>query len=136
MKYRLIKSEPYKYSRDQFCTDWKTIRDWVRSYEARNNLNLMKKWDLCFRYHSNEGKEIVGIAKVTKEAYPDPTALGEKWDRVVVELSPDKPFPKPVTLETIKNTKDLADVSLLRRSRLSVAPITKEEWERIVKMGK
>ncbi len=141
MKYRLIKSEPYKYSRDQFCKDWKTMRDGVRNYEARNNLNAMKIWDLCFRYHSNEWKEIVGIAQVTKPAYPDPTAINpdgttEKGDRVVVEVSPYKPFANPVTLETIKKTLSLTDVSLLRRSRLSVAPITKEEWEIILGMGK
>lgn len=135
MQYRLIKSEPYKYSREQFLHDKKTIRDGVRNYQARNNLNAMKKWDLCFWYHSNEGKEIVGIAKVSKESYPDPTAAGEKWDRVVVEVSPEKPLQKSVTLEQIKSDKKLQNISLLKQQRLSVAPVTKEEFDRICVLG-
>lgn len=132
MNYRLIKSEPYKYSRDDFVKDGKTIRDGVRNYQARNNLQSMKKGDLCFRYHSNEGKEIVGIAQVTKEAYPDPTAdqPNTKW-RVVVEVSPYKKLVKSVTLEQIKNNPNLTDISLLRQQRLSVAPITTEEFRYI-----
>lgn len=136
MQYRLIKSEPYKYSWSQFLKDKKTVRDGVRSYEARNNLRLMKKWDLCFWYHSNEWKEIVWIAKITKEAYPDPTALWEKWDWVVVEVSPDTTLKNPVTLETIKADKKLSTISLLRRSRLSVAPITESEFKYITKLSK
>lgn len=128
MRHRLIKSEPYKYSREDFVRDGKTIRDGVRSYQARNNLLLMKKGDLCFRYHSNEGKEIVGIAKVSKEAYPDPTAEHEKGDRVVVEVTPWKALSHPVTLEQIKADKTLASISLLKQQRLSVAPITEEEY--------
>lgn len=136
MQYRLIKSEPYKYSWQQFLKDKKTVRDGVRSYEARNNLNAMKKWDVCFWYHSNEWKEIVWIAKVTKEAYPDPTAIWEKGDWVVVEVSPDTTLKNPVTLETIKSDKKLSTISLLRRSRLSVAPITESEFEYIIKLSK
>ena len=135
MQYRLIKSEPYKYSRDQFLTDKKTIRDGVRNYQARNNLNAMKKWDLCFRYHSNEWKEIVGVAKVSKEAYLDPSAKEEKWDRVVVEVQPDHALKTPVTLEQIKSDKKLENISLLKQQRLSVAPIRKEEWEYIIKLS-
>lgn len=132
MQYRLIKSEPYKYSREQFVKDKKTVRDWVRNYEARNNLNLMKKWDLCFWYHSNEWKEIVWVAKVSKEAYFDPSAVWEKWDWVVVEVSPHKSLKTPVTLEEIKADKKLSTISLVKRSRLSVAPITKSEFDYII----
>lgn len=136
MQYRLIKSEPYKYSRDDFVLDGKTMRDGVRNFQARNNLNAMKKWDRCFRYHSNEGKEIVGIAKVSKEAYPDPTAAWEKWDRVVVEVQPFKALKHPVTLEHIKSDKNLQNISLLKQQRLSVAPMTKEEYEYIMTLAK
>lgn len=135
MQYRLIKSEPYKYSRTQFLKDKKTVRDGVRSYEARNNLRNMKKWDLCFWYHSNEWKEIVWIAKVSKEAYPDSTAIWEKGDWVVVEVSPSSSLKRPVTLEEIKKDKKLASISLLKRSRLSVAPITKWEFDYIIALS-
>lgn len=136
MNYRLVKSEPYKYSRDQFVKDGKTMRDGVRNFQARNNLNAMKVWDLCFRYHSNEWKEIVGIAKVSKKAYPDPTAIWEKWDWVVVDLVPHEKLKSPITLEDIKTDKNLASISLLKQQRLSVAPIKKEEWEYIVGLSK
>ncbi len=92
----------------------------------------MRKWDLCFWYHSNEWKEIVWVAKVTKEAYPDPSAIWEKGDWVVVEVSPDTTLKNPVTLETIKADKKLASISLVRRSRLSVASVTKKEFEYIM----
>ena len=126
MHYRLIKSEPYKYSRDNFVKDGKTIRDGVRNYQARNNLRSMKVWDLCFRYHSNEGKEIVGIAQISKEAYQDPTT--EDTNRVVVEVVPYKKLHIPVTLEQIKNDPKLQNISLLKQQRLSVAPITEQEF--------
>ncbi len=135
MQYRLIKSEPYKYSREQFVKDKTAVRDGVRSYEARNNLRTMKKWDICLRYHSNEWKEIVGIAKVSKTAYPDPSALWEKWDRVVVEVVPWKAFKVPVTLEYVKTDKQLSDVCLLRKQRLSVAPVTEKHYNRIISLG-
>lgn len=136
MHYRLIKSEPYKYSRDQFVQDGKTIRDGVRNYQARNNLRSMKVGDLCFRYHSNEGKEIVGIAQVTKEAYPDSTAEqpNTKW-RVVVEVSPYKKLNNPITLEQIKKDPNLQNISLLKQQRLSVAPITEKEFNYIIKIS-
>ena len=108
----------------------------MRSYEARNNLRAMKKWDLCFWYHSNEWKEIVWIAKVSKEAYPDPTELWGKGDWVVVEVSPDTTLKNPVTLESIKADKKLVTISLVKRSRLSVAPITKTEFDYIIELSK
>lgn len=132
MHYRLIKSEPYKYSRDDFVRDGKTMRDGVRNYQARNNLRSMKKWDLCFRYHSNEGKEIVGIAQVSKEAYQDPTT--EDTNRVVVEVVPYKKLNTPITLSQIKNDPKLQNISLLKQQRLSVAPITAEEFEYITSL--
>ncbi len=135
MQYWLIKSEPSVYSWDQFVKDKKTVRDGVRNYLARNNLNTMKKWDLCFRYHSNEWKEIVGIAKVIKESYPDPASKDEKWDRVVVEVEPVEKLKNSVTLEYIKTDKKLANMALLKLQRLSVGPVTKEEREYICKLG-
>lgn len=132
MHYRLIKSEPYKYSRDQFVEDGKTIRDGVRNYQARNNLRSMKTGDLCFRYHSNEGKEIVGIAQVTKEAYQDPTTNDP--NRVVVEIIPYKKLDTPVTLEQIKKDPQLQNISLLKQQRLSVASITENEFEYILSL--
>jgi predicted RNA-binding protein with PUA-like domain len=133
MKYRLIKSEPYKYSRQQFTNDKKTMRDGVRNYQARNNLISMKKWDLCLWYHSNEWKEIVGIAKVITESYPDPTVqISEKWDWVVVDLVPHKTLSKPLSLEYIKTDKKLAKMMLLKQQRLSVTPVTPSEFAYIV----
>jgi len=132
MHYRLIKSEPYKYSRDQFVKDGKTIRDGVRNYQARNNLRSMKTGDLCFRYHSNEGKEIVGIAQVTKEAYQDPTTNDP--NRVVVEIIPYKKLDTPVTLEQIKKDPQLQNISLLKQQRLSVGPIMESEFKYILSL--
>ncbi len=130
--YRLIKSEPYKYSRDQFVHDGKTIRDWVRNYQARNNLRNMKIGDLCFRYHSNEGKEIVGIAKVSKEAYQDPTT--DDTNRVVVEVQPYQKLEKPITLEQIKNTPSLQNMALMKQQRLSVWPVSEKEYKEILSL--
>ncbi len=135
MQYRLIKSEPYKYSRHTFCKDKKTIRDGVRSYEARNNLRAMKKWDLCFWYHSNEGKEIVWIAEVSKESYPDPSAKWEKGDWVVIEVKPYLQLKTPVSLQTIGTDKTLENMCVIKRQRLSVAPVTKIEYNRILKIA-
>jgi predicted RNA-binding protein with PUA-like domain len=108
----------------------------VRNFQARNNLRAMKKWDLCFWYHSNEGKEIVWIACVSKEAYPDPTAIWEKWDRVVVELIPHKKLEIPITLDDIKVDKNLQSMSLLKQQRLSVAPVSKQEYAYIMNRTK
>jgi predicted RNA-binding protein with PUA-like domain len=133
MNYWLVKSEPFKYSWEQFVKDKKTFWDGVRNYAARNNLKAMAKGDHVFFYHSNEGLEIVGIAEVAKEAYQDPTTDDPNW--VVVELKPVKKLPKPVTLAAIKQEKALADMQLVRLSRLSVAAITEAEYKHVLKMG-
>ncbi|MBK7099364.1 MAG: EVE domain-containing protein [Sphingobacteriales bacterium] len=133
MAYWLIKSEPFKYSWDQFVKDKKTFWDGVRNYAARNNLKAMKKGDLAFFYHSNEGVEIVGIAKVVKEAYPDPTIDDERW--VAVDFSPVKKLKNPVTLAQIKAEPKLVNMDLVRLGRLSVQTIKPEEWELILQMS-
>jgi len=136
MNYRLIKSEPYKYSRDRFLEEGTTMRDGIRNYQARNNLNAMRVWDLCFWYHSNEGKEIAGIAQVTKESYPDPTAEQPNIkSRVVVDVIPYKILNTPLSLEQIKQDKNLENMILLKQQRLSVAPITQEEFDYIVQLS-
>lgn len=133
MNYWLVKSEPFKYSWDQFVQDGKTHWDGVRNYAARNNLQAMKKGDLVFYYHSNEGVEIVGIAKVVKEAYQDPTTEEKAW--VVVDLAPVKKLKNPVSLKQIKADGRLANMALLRLSRLSVQPVTEEEWKIIMELS-
>lgn len=130
----LVKSEPYKFPWAQLVRDGHAVWDGVRSFEARNNLRLMRPGDLLLFYHSNEGKEIVGVAQVVKAAYPDPTAPGEDWS--VVDVAPLCALRQPVTLATIKATPALAEMGLLRRSRLSVVPVTAAEFARILKMGK
>jgi predicted RNA-binding protein with PUA-like domain len=133
MAYWLVKSEPFKYSWEQFEKDGQTFWDGVRNYAARNNLRAMKKGDLLFYYHSNEGLEIVGIAKVVKEAYPDPTTDEEAW--VVVDIKPVKRLKVPVSLKTVKADPRLKDMALLRLGRLSVQPITEEEWAIVLEYG-
>lgn len=133
MAYWLIKSEPFKYSWDQFVKDGKTFWDGVRNYAARNNLRAMKKGDKVFFYHSNEGLEIVGLAQVVKEAYQDPTTDDANW--VVVDFKPVKKLKKPVTLKQVKEKKQLAEMALLRLSRLSVQPVTEAEWEIVMEMA-
>lgn len=133
MNYFLVKSEPFKYSWEQFNKDGETFWDGVRNYQARNNLKAMKKGDLVLFYHSNEGKEIVGIAKVVKEYYQDPTTEDEKW--VVVDLAPVETLKHPVTLETIKADPQLQDIALVRQGRLSVMPLKAEEFDRLVALG-
>ena len=134
MNYRLIKSEPYKYSWEQFLKDGITKRDGVRNYQARNNLNAMRVWDQCFWYHSNEGKEIVGIAQVSRETYPDPTS--DNPTRVCMDVVPYHTFIYPITLEYIKTDPKLARMVLLKQQRLSVAPVTEEEFEYIKNLWK
>jgi predicted RNA-binding protein with PUA-like domain len=129
----LIKSEPFKYSWDQFVNDKKTFWDGVRNYAARNNLRDMKKGDELFFYHSNEGLEIVGIAKVVKEAYQDPTTDEDAW--VVVDVSPVRKLKKPVTLVQMKADKRLANMDLLRLGRLSVGKVTEDEWKIVLEMA-
>lgn len=133
MAYWLVKSEPFKYSWDQFQKDKKTYWDGVRNYAARNFLKAMKKGDQVFFYHSNEGLEIVGIAEVAKEYYQDPTTNDEAW--VVVDLKPKKKLKKPVTLQQIKQDKRLANMALVKLGRLSVTPVTNEEWAIIMELA-
>ncbi|MGV3685120.1 MAG: EVE domain-containing protein [Daejeonella sp.] len=133
MNYWLIKSEPHKYSWDKFNKDGKTFWDGVRNYQARNNLREMKEGDLVLFYHSNEGKEVVGIAKVVGESYQDPTTDDTNW--VVVDFAPVEPLKKPVTLAQIKADAQLKDINLVRQGRLSVVSIKREEFDRIVEMG-
>ncbi|QBQ42375.1 EVE domain-containing protein [Sphingobacterium psychroaquaticum] len=133
MNYFLVKSEPFKYSWEQFNKDGETFWDGVRNYQARNNLKAMQKGDLVLFYHSNEGKEVVGIAKVVKEFYQDPTTDDARW--VVVDLAPVETFKTPVTLEKIKEDELLQDVALVRQGRLSVMPLKVEEFDRIVALG-
>ena len=134
MNYWLVKSEPSKYSWDQFVADGNAVWDGVRNYAARNNLKAMKAGDRVFFYHSNEGLAIVGIAEVVKEHYPDPTTREDAW--VVVDIAPVAPLKRPVTLAEIKQTPQLSEMSLIKLSRLSVGPVSKAEYDFIVKMGK
>jgi predicted RNA-binding protein with PUA-like domain len=133
MKHWLVKSEPFKYSWDKFNQDGRTFWDGVRNYQARNNLRDMKSGDLVLFYHSNEGKNVVGIAKVVKEAYQDPTTEDTNW--VVVDLSPVEALKNPVSLEQIKAEESLKDISLIRQGRLSVMPLKTEEFDKILEMG-
>jgi predicted RNA-binding protein with PUA-like domain len=133
MNYWLIKSEPFKYSWDQFEKDGKTFWDGVRNYGARNNLRAMKKGDLAFWYHSNEGMEIVGIAKVVKEAYQDPTTEDPAW--LVVDFKPFKKLKKPVSLAKIKADERLGDMDLVRLGRLSVQTVKPVEWQIVLEMA-
>jgi predicted RNA-binding protein with PUA-like domain len=133
MNYWLVKSEPHKYSWEKFNEDGRTFWDGVRNYQARNNLKAMAEGDLVLFYHSNEGKHVVGIAKVVKEFYQDPTTEDPNW--VVVDLSPVEGLKNPVTLEQIKAEESLKDISLVRQGRLSVMPLKAEEFDKILEMG-
>jgi predicted RNA-binding protein with PUA-like domain len=134
MNYWLVKSEPFKYSWDQFVKDGKTFWDGVRNYGARNNLRAMKKGDHVLFYHSNEGLAIVGIAEVIKEAYQDPTTIDPNW--VAVDLKPIKAMPSPVTLAQIKAESSLQDMDLVRLSRLSVGTVKEREYRKVLAMGR
>lgn len=133
MNYWLVKSEPSAYSWDDFVKDSGTRWDGVRNYQARNNLRDMKRGDLVLYYHSGAGPGVVGVAKVVKEAYQDPATEDDRW--VAVDLEPVKPLRKPVTLDDIKKEKRLRNISLIKQGRLSVVPVTKEEYEVILGMG-
>lgn len=133
MNYWLLKSEPFKYSWDQLVKDQQTFWDGVRNYQARNNLRAMQVGDKALFYHSNEGLCVVGIAQIVKEAYQDPTTENPQW--VAVDIAPLKALKKPVTLAEMKQVPQLENLSLLKQSRLSVCPLTKEEFDFIVKMG-
>jgi predicted RNA-binding protein with PUA-like domain len=132
MNYWMVKQEPTAYSWDDFVKDGKTDWTGVRNFKARNFLKDMKTGDKVYFYHSVIGKEVVGIAKVTKEAFPDPTDTA--WH--AVELTPDKPLKKPVTLVDIKANKALANIYLVRQPRFSVMPLTKDEFDEILSMSK
>jgi predicted RNA-binding protein with PUA-like domain len=133
MQYWLVKSEPDAFSWDQQVANG--VEPWtgVRNHTAKLNLKAMKKGDRAFFYHSNEGKEIVGVVEVAREAYPDPTAESGDW--VSVDMKAVAPMPKPVTLVAIKADPKLADLPLVRQSRLSVSPVPKPHWDRICRMG-
>jgi predicted RNA-binding protein with PUA-like domain len=133
MAYWLVKSEPANYSWEQFQKDGHTTWDGIRNYAARLHLRAMKKGDQVFFYHSNEGLAIVGIAKVVKEAYQDPTTDDDAW--VAVDLKPVKSLKHAVNLEKIKKDKRLKDMALIRISRLSVQPVKEEEWETIMELS-
>ncbi len=133
MNYWLIKSEPFKYSFDQLMKEKKTFWEGVRNYAARNNLRAMKKGDLLLFYHSNEGKEIVGIAKVVGEAYQDPTTDDTNWS--VVDVAPVKKLKNPVTLEMVKADKRLEQMALVKFMRLSVQPVKREEFDIIMALA-
>ena len=128
----MVKQEPEAYSWNDFIKDGKTDWTGVRNFQARNNLRDMKKGDKVLFYHSVTGKEVVGIAEVSKEAFPDPT--DEEW--VATELKPVKPLKKPVSLAQIKENLALANIKLVRQSQLSVMPLTKDEYEEIISMSK
>lgn len=131
MNYWLVKSEPEVYSWEQFQKDKRTFWDGVRNYQARNNMQAMEKGDQVIFYHSSDVKAAVGIAEVVKTAYQDPTTDEPAW--VVVDLKPVRPLKKPVTLAEIKAMPDMNNVALVRQARLSVLPLTRQEFEMIVK---
>ncbi len=133
MNYWLVKSEPSTYSWEQLVKDKKTTWDGVRNYAARIHLRAMKNGDEVLFYHSNEGMNIVGMAKVEKEAYQDPTTEDTNW--VAVDLKPYKKLKKPVSLTQIKADKRLKEMALVRIGRLSVQPVTEKEWKIIMEMG-
>jgi predicted RNA-binding protein with PUA-like domain len=133
MAYWLVKSEPSAYSWEQLEKDKQTQWTGIRNYAARIHLRAMKKGDQVFYYHSNEGMEIVGIAKVVKEAYQDPTTDDDRW--VAVDLKFFRTLKKPVSLAQIKVHKELASMALVRLGRLSTQPVTEKEWETVLKMA-
>lgn len=133
MNYWLIKSEPTSFSWQEQLQN--NIEPWtgVRNHQAKKNLQSMKKGDLAFFYHSNIGKEIVGIVEIHKEAYPDPTSTENKW--ICVDVKTVNSLPTPVTLQQIKSNPELQEISLIKQSRLSVMPITPKHWQIICQMG-
>ncbi len=134
MHYWLVKSEPNKYAWDQLLKDGRTFWDGVRNYQARNNLLAMKTGDHVLFYHSNDGLAVVGVACVVKEAYQDPTTDDDRW--VAVDIEPVETLATPVKLDIIKQEKRLRNIALVRQGRLSVMPLTKEEYEVIMAKGR
>lgn len=133
MNYWLVKSEPFKYSWDDFVKEGKSVWDGVRNYQARNNLKAMQTGDWVFFYHSNEGMEVVGLAEISKEFYQDPTTEDPRW--VVVELKPIKKLTKTVTLKAMKSDERLSNLALIKQSRLSVTPVLKAEFDIILSLA-
>jgi len=133
MNYWLVKQEPTAYAWETFVSDGGTAWTGVRNFQARNNLRAMRKGDEVLYYHSVVGKAVVGVARVRREAYADPTAAGGDW--ICVDLEPVKALPRPVTLETIKADAALAEIPLIRQSRLSVMPLEAGAFRRIVQLG-
>jgi predicted RNA-binding protein with PUA-like domain len=134
-QYWLVKSEPESYSWSDLVKDGKTSWTGVRNFAARNNLRAMKKGDIVAFYHSVSDKQIVGFAKVVGEAYPDKTAKADEGEWSAVDLAPDKPLKKPISLEQVKSDSILKNMALVRISRLSVTPVTEAEYNRIVELG-
>ena len=133
MNYWLVKSEPFKYSWEEFVKDGATFWDGVRNYQARNNLKEMKKGDRVLFYHSNKGLCVVGVAEVIKEHYPDPTIDDDRW--VAVDLKPIIELPEYVTLKELKQQPSLSEMKLIKQSRLSVVDLTQKEFEIIINLG-
>jgi predicted RNA-binding protein with PUA-like domain len=133
MAYWLLKSEPHKYAWDDLVRDGRTIWDGVRNHTAAINLRAMKLGDRAFFYHSNEGKEIVGIVEIVREHYLDPKDTAQRFP--AVDVAPVEPLKTPVTLATIKADPALAEIELIRQSRLSVAPVRDAEWVRILELA-
>ena len=133
MNYWLVKSEPFKYSWDDFVKEGKSVWDGVRNYQARNNMKEMKKGDWVFFYHSNEGMEVIGLAEVKREFFQDPTTEDPRW--VVVEIVPIKKFNNTVTLKMMKSDDRLSNLALIKQSRLSVTPVGKHEFDIILSLA-
>lgn len=131
--YWLVKQEPDSYSWDNFVKDGKTAWTGVRNFQARNNLRAMKKGDPVLYYHSVTGKEVVGVARVLREAYPDPTAKEGDW--FAVDIEPVKPLKKSISLDTIKADKSLAGIALVKNSRLSVQPVSEPHFNRLMELA-
>jgi predicted RNA-binding protein with PUA-like domain len=134
MNYWLVKTEPGEYSWDDFVKLGRDHWDGVRNYQARNNMKAMKEGDLVLFYHSGKERRVIGISKVVREFYPDPTTDDERW--VVVDLVPVEKLGTAVTLEEIKKDPSLKDIHLIRNSRLSVMPLNKNEYEIIISKSK
>lgn len=133
MAYWLVKSEPFKYSWDRLVKEGRTHWDGVRNHQAANNLKAMKVGDRAFFYHSNEGLAVVGVCAIVREAYPDPSDASGRF--VMVDVAPVAPLPRPVTLAEIKATPALAEMALIRQSRLSVMPVSAAHWKEICRLG-
>lgn len=133
MQYWLVKQEPEDYSWDDLVRDGRTAWTGVRNFQARNNLRAMKRGDLVYYYHSVTEKQVVGIAKVAKEAYPDPTTSDGDWS--CVDLVPVRALPKAVGLDVIRSDRELEEIKLVKQSRLSVMPLTEAQFKRVLKLG-